>query len=132
VHVYNPDVLKRVIALGKINKFQCLDPYTELGCKLNSFWGGPTARRNRFLILFEFWLDIWRGEKDADIRWIPYDVEDPGLSSTMSISPSIDPPPEALERATEPFNQYLTKDNRSSDGRLDFMKGRTVVFVGDS
>ncbi|BGP35390.1 hypothetical protein JCM10296v2_007226 [Rhodotorula toruloides] len=72
---------------------------------------------------------IYRGEGPSDIRWIPY--EDADFDATPApLEEAIEPPRSRLDKAPPSFNEWIQTASNSSD--LDFMRGRTVVFVGDS
>ena len=61
------------------------------------------------------------------VRWIPY-PNNP--SNASSIVEDLIPPASAFDRAAEPFNGMLKADPLNP--KLDFVRNRTIVFVGDS
>ncbi|GAA5885576.1 hypothetical protein JCM3774_001661 [Rhodotorula dairenensis] len=74
---------------------------------------------------------IWRGQSDTQIRWIPYSDAPPDAFRLNNVTI---PPPEALVLAPRSYNALLSEaqDLVQTPAELDFMRGRTVIFVGDS
>ncbi|BGP58316.1 hypothetical protein JCM8202_000921 [Rhodotorula sphaerocarpa] len=83
---------------------------------------------------------IWRGKSPTEIRWIPYDTDEELGEAALGLRPdsyalsnATSPPGSVLARAPPSWNSVLNASrDLSGDERLDFMRGRTVLFVGDS
>ncbi|KAJ8291759.1 hypothetical protein OF846_005008 [Rhodotorula toruloides] len=74
---------------------------------------------------------IYRGEGPTDIRWISYDKPDFD-SNPVTLENVLEPPLEKLVNAPPSFNTWIRDaPDLASAPELEFMRGRTVVMVGD-
>lgn len=135
----------------------CDDAYNAFGCafrvcpsSLLQAANGATCRGNRYLARKVADRDSvrrshpLRGSRRTILtrsrgRWIPYDsyeeLEEAALRlrpDSYALSNATSPPGSVLARAPPSWNSVLNASrDLSGDERLDFMRGRTVLFVGD-